>query len=94
MPIPDFQTLILPVLKVASNGEVRIGQVVDQLADKFKLSLDERVLPIPSGKQTTFGNRTHWAKSYLNKAGLIESTRRGHFKITARGQEVLSSQPN
>ena len=48
---------------------------------------------LPSGKQTLFGNRVHWAKTYLNKAGLLESTRRGHFKIRDRGRQVLASHP-
>jgi restriction system protein len=48
---------------------------------------------LPSGKQTLFGNRVHWAKTYLTKAGLLESTRRGHFRITARGRQVLASHP-
>ncbi len=48
---------------------------------------------LPSGKQTLFGNRVHWAKTYLNKAGLLETTRRGHFKITDRGRQVLASHP-
>lgn len=93
MAIPDFQSLMLPVLIEASKGEVHIGQVVEQLADKFNLSPDDRLSLLPSGKQTTFANRTHWAKSYLSKAGLVELTRRGYFKITPRGQEVLNNPP-
>jgi restriction system protein len=95
MAIPDFQTLMLPVLKTAaSGGEVRIGDVVDQLADAFALTDEERAHLLPSsGRQTTFANRVHWAKSYLNKAGLVDLTRRAHFRITSVGRDVLKSPP-
>jgi restriction system protein len=93
MPIPDYQFLMLPVLKAASNGEVRIGAVVDELADQLQLTSEERSELLPSGKQTVFSNRVHWAKSYISKAHLVEATRRGHFKITARGRSVLQSNP-
>lgn len=76
---------MLPVLLAASKGEVRIGQVVDVLADQLALSPDERSELLPSGRQTVFSNRVHWAKSYLSKAQLVESTRRGYFQITERG---------
>jgi restriction system protein len=93
MPIPDYQSLMLPVLIASSNGEMRIGSVVDTLAEKLGLTPEERAELLPSGKQTVFSNRVHWAKTYLGKAGLIEGTRRAHFKITPRGQQVLESRP-
>jgi restriction system protein len=93
MAIPDYQSLMLPVLAASSNDEVRIGAVVDHLAEQLGLTPEERAELLPSGKQTIFSNRVHWAKTYLGKAGLIESTRRGHFKLTRRGQEVLDSRP-
>jgi restriction system protein len=93
MTVPDYQSLMLPVLAACCKGEVRIGDVVNQLADELKLSPEERGELLPSGKQTLFNNRVHWAKTYLNKAHLIETTRRGHFKITDRGIDVLRSQP-
>lgn len=91
--IPDFQTVMLPVLRAAADGEVRINDIVERLADEFSLSPDERAHLLPSGKQTTFANRVHWAKSYLGKAGLVELTRRAHFRITDRGREVLAAPP-
>ena len=94
MSIPDFQTLMLPVLRLAANGEVRVSDAVDRLANDFKLSPEERSHLLPSGRQTTFANRVHWAKSYLGKAGLIELTRRAHFRITDRGRGILSSPPD
>src|SRR5271169_3280902 len=93
MAVPDYQSLMLPVLAASSKGEVRIGDVVNQLADELKLSPEERSELLPSGKQTLFSNRVHWAKTYLSKAHLTEITRRGHFKITDRGIDVLRSQP-
>lgn len=93
MSIPDFQTLMLPVLRTAAKGEVRISDVVLQLSEEYDLSPDERSQLLPSGRQTTFANRVHWAKSYLGKAGLIELTRRAHFRITDRGREVLLAKP-
>jgi restriction system protein len=93
MSVPDYQSLMLPVLQTASQGEVRISEAVDQLADQLGLTAEERTALLPSGKQTIFSNRVHWAKTYLGKAGLIEATRRGHFKITARGKQVIASRP-
>jgi restriction system protein len=85
---------MLPVLQASSKGEVKIGELVEQLADEFKLTEAERRQLLPSGRQTTFANRTHWAKTFLSKAGLIESTRRGFFQITDRGKKVLGENPS
>lgn len=84
---------MLPVLRSAAVDEVRISDVVEQLATEFKLSLEERAQLLPSGRQTTFANRVHWAKSYLGKAGLVELTKRAHFRITDRGREILTVPP-
>ena len=91
MQIPDYQSLMLPVLLAAANGEVRFADVVHDLAEKLKLPPEARAELLPSGKQTVFNNRVHWAKTYLTKAGLLESTRRGYSKITARGKQVIAS---
>lgn len=93
MTVPDYQSLMLPVLVASAKGEVRIGDVVDRLAEQLHLTPEDRAELLPSGKQTLFGNRVHWAKTYISKAGLTESTRRGHFRITERGRQVLASQP-
>src|SRR6516225_8435194 len=88
MAIPDYETLMLPLLKVAADGqEHRVSDVVDLLARDFKLTEEERQQLLPSGKQTTFDNRVHWAKTYLGQAGLLEATKRAHFRITDRGAE-------
>lgn len=84
---------MLPVLRSAAKDEVKISDVVEQLATDFKLSSEERTQLLPSGRQTTFANRVHWAKSYLGKAGLVELTKRAHFQITDRGRQVLTAPP-
>lgn len=84
---------MLPVLSAASLGEVRIGDVVERVAESLALTAEERAQLLPSGRQTLFANRVHWAKTYLNKAGLVEITRRGHFTITDRGKIALQSNP-
>lgn len=93
MAIPDYQSLMLPVILESLNGEMRVSDVVVSLSDKLGLSLGERSQLLPSGAQTVFANRVHWAKTYLGKAGLIEPTRRGHFKITLRGQKAVEAKP-
>lgn len=93
MSVPDYQSLMIHVLSAAAIGEVRIGNVVEQLADQLSLTPEDRTTLLPSGRQTLFANRVHWAKTYISKAGLVEATRRGHFRITDRGRQVLASHP-
>ena len=88
--IPDYQALMRPVLECAKDGEVRIGDIVDRLADRFELNEDERKELLPSGKQTRFANRVHWAKGYLKQAGLVKPTKRAHFIIADRGKAALA----
>ncbi|MES9980427.1 MAG: restriction endonuclease [Candidatus Thiodiazotropha sp. 6PLUC6] len=91
--IPDYQTLMLSVLESSANGEVVTSDVVDALANKFSLTEEEKEQLLPSGKQTTFSNRVHWAKGYLKQAGLLRYTKRGHFIITDEGKKVLATKP-
>lgn len=93
MPIPDYQSLMEPVLRKAADGEVRIRNVIEQLADELGLTDDERARLLSSGRKRVFDDRVHWAKSYLTQAGLLELTRRGHFRITERGRRALESKP-
>jgi restriction system protein len=88
--IPDYQSLMRPVLVCAAAGETRIGDAVEDLANRLSLTPEERAELLPSGKQSRFANRVNWAKAYLAKAGLVENTRRGYFRITARGQAALA----
>lgn len=94
MAIPDYQTLMLPVLKVTGDGqEHRIGDLINELAREFGLTEEERQQLLPSGKQAAFVNRAGWAKSYLVQAGLLEATKRAHFRITDRGRKALAEGP-
>lgn len=89
--IPDYQSLMLPVLKLAENGPVAISAVVDRLGSDFHLTDIERSSLLPSGKQTVMANRVHWAKTYLKQAGLVEPVGRGLFQITEVGRVALKS---
>lgn len=94
MTIPDYQELMRPVLKIAGDGkEHRISEVVSQLAQDYKLTESELEELLPSGKQTVFGNRVHWAKTYLSQSKLVSNTRWGRFTITDRGRSVLAENP-
>ncbi len=90
MPIPDFQSIMLPLLRIAGDGkEHRSREAIASLADDFHLSEAERKVLLPSGLDELFDNRVGWAKTFLTKAMLLESTRRGYFSITKRGMDVL-----
>jgi len=95
MAVPDYQSVMLPLLRFAGekNEETSTGEAVDILAKEFQLTDEECREMLPSGIQSTFANRVGWAATYLKKAGLLEATRRGHFRITARGRELLKKQP-
>jgi restriction system protein len=94
MTIPDFQSIMLPLLRLASDGqEHRFREAVEDLATHFGLTNSERLELLPSGKYPTFDSRVSWANTYMKKAGLIESSRRGYLNITDRGMELLNSKP-
>lgn len=94
MGIPDYQTLMLPLLRFASDGEEHsLRQAIDSLGTEFELTDEELKEMLPSGQSATFGNRVGWARTYLKKAGLLKSTRRGYICATDRGLEVLKSPP-
>jgi restriction system protein len=94
MPIPDYQTLMLPLLKLATEGETRIPEVDGRLADQFGLSAEERDALLPSGRQKVLHNRMHWAKFYMSKAGLVDTPRRGRFVASAAGRALLARNPS
>jgi len=90
--IPNYQAFMRPFLEIAeaANGnEVKLRDVINQLANKFELTEREREETLPSGKQSILDNRVGWARTYLTKAGLLEVTRRAHFIITERGSTAL-----
>ncbi len=94
MTIPDYQKLMLPVLRHAAEGETRVPEVADRIADDLGLSQDARQQMLPSGRQRLLHNRIHWAKFYMSKAGLIASPTRGRFVATDAGKTLLASNPS
>ena len=92
--IPDYQSLMLPLLKYSGDQqEHRLRDAIEHLADEFKLTKEERKELSPSGQQARFDNRVSWASTYLKKASLLESTKRGYVRITDRGSKVLENPP-
>ena len=94
MPIPDYQSVMLPILRLLKDRqEHSLREAVDRLGSEFGLSESEMKEMLPSGQQEIFHNRVGWARTYIKKAGLVETTRRGHFQITDRGLQVLAKNP-
>ena len=94
MTIPDFQSIMLPLLKLAADDKVHtIRTAKEVLGEQFQLSEEELDHTLPSGRQKTFSNRVSWAKTYLERAGLLSKAGRGQFKITQRGHDVLANPP-
>ncbi len=94
MAIPDYQSIMLPLLRFAADGnEHSLREGIEGVAEKFGLTEAERKELLPSGQQPTFDNRVAWARTYLSKAALLESPRRGYFRVTQRGREVLAKNP-
>ena len=94
MPLPTFQELMLPLLKVISDrSNYRLKVIKDELANIYNLNIEERNILLPSGRGKLFNNRVEWAKFYLLKAGLISSPRRGYIEITNNGLNALNQNP-
>lgn len=92
--IPDYQSLMLPLLKLVSDKkEYKYRELIENLALEFKLTDVERKELLASGNQSVFDNRVGWAKTYLKKAGLIDSPSRATFVITELGLQVLGKKP-
>ena len=87
--IPDYQSLMRPVLECARNQPRKISDVVEEISDRLELSEEERQQMLPSGKQTTIANRVHWARSYMKQAGLVRNIKRGWYELTDRGRAVV-----
>ena len=95
MPIPDYQQIMLPLLKFAGDKqEHSLRETITHLTYIFNLTEEEIQELLPSGKQSRFVNRIGWSRTHLKKAGLIQYSRRGYFKITDRGLKVLTNNPN
>lgn len=92
--IPQYHTLMLPLLKVMGGGsELTTNQMRDAVADHLGLSAEALSQRLPSGTQTAFDNRMGWARTYLFKAGLIERPRRATYVISQSGKDLLSNPP-
>jgi restriction system protein len=86
---------MLPLLRFAGDGgEHSLREPIESRAEEFKLSDEERRELLPSGQQEIFDNRVGWARTYMKKAGLLRTTRRGFFQITERGVEALNKKPS
>jgi restriction system protein len=90
LAIPDYESLMLPLLKRLADGESRtLRDVIAELADECQLTADERTQLLPSGGTLTFHSRVGWAKTYLKKAGLLTQPKRGLVQISPAGTEIL-----
>lgn len=94
MTIPDFQSLMRPVLEHLADGQLhRSREVKEAMADRYDLSEAERAELLPSGRQRTMDNRVGWSLTYLSQAGLVERPARGQVRITAEGRAALARNP-
>ena len=95
MAVPDYQSVMLPLLQFAAKngGEISTSEAVEALAKELGLTEDDLKEMLPSGIQSTFVNRVGWASTYMKKAGLLEATRRGFYRITDPGKDLLKKQP-
>lgn len=94
MAIPDFQSVMRPILSAVADGRVRpLSEVHEEICRKFALTPEERQMRLPSGKQTIIRNRVGWARTYLKKAGLLSVPTRGSIQITDRGLQALQECP-
>lgn len=92
MAVPDFQALMLPLLKLAGDGQKHtFAEAVERLAEEFQLSDDDRGQLLKSG-QTRMYNRVGWTSTYLKKAGLLQAVGLGRFQLTDRGRDVLTTE--
>ncbi len=93
MPIPDYETLMLPVLKAFAAGATKVSDCLPELIREFGISDEEAAELQPSGRKTVLADRAHWARTYMSKAGLLESPRRNLHVITPRGRDLLEERP-
>ena len=93
--IPDYQTAMLPTLRALASRDVcRAPEIRDEVAQVLNVTEDERSELVPSGQKTLFADRVSWALTYMKKAGLLETPKRAHYRITPRGRELLASNPS
>ena len=95
MPVPDFQSFMLPLLKRTRDGqEHSLRSFRAELSSDMQLTTEDVENDmLPSGTQTRYENRIYWAATYLLRAGCLERVNRGVFRITPRGEDVLATTP-
>lgn len=90
MPIPDFEALMLPVLRLTGDGNEHTStEMRERIAKQLKLSEGELAEHYASGSQPVFSHRVRWAVQYLKEAAALQWVRRGVYKITDRGLSLL-----
>jgi restriction system protein len=95
VPIPDYQTLMRPVLAMHADGrEHRSDEIRNEIMSQFSITDAERRQLLPSGRTPLLNNRVHWAVTYLAQAGVLTRTRRGYTQITERGRDLLQNEPS
>ena len=95
MPVPDFQALMLPALKALATGEeIRLAEIRERVASAEELTAEDLQELLPSGQQAVFSNRIAWAVSYMTRAGLVERVRRGVYRVSTQGTQLLDQAPS
>jgi restriction system protein len=93
MAVPDFQSLMLPVLQMAADGEISATELRERVAAELALTEDDLAEMLPKGGQTVFANRVAWANVYLQRAGLLRTIGRGLYLSTDAGRQALAEDP-
>ena len=94
MAVPNFQSLMLPVLKALADGrELSISEMRTRVAASVRLTVDDMQEMLPRGRQSVFVNRVAWAMVYLGHSGLVERVRRGVWRLTVQGKALLADPP-
>ncbi|MBJ6371840.1 winged helix-turn-helix domain-containing protein [Sedimentitalea sp. CAU 1593] len=94
MPVPDYETLMRPVLKAFDEGAQNVAEILPKLIEEFDIAPNEAEELILSGRVTVLNSRAHWARTYLSKAGLLTSPKRNHHQITEFGRKMLQINPS
>lgn len=93
MPVPDYETMMLAVLRSFAGGATRVSDCIPSLIKEFNISEDEAAELQPSGRKTILADRAHWARTYMSKAGLLSSPKRNVHHVTERGRALLAENP-
>jgi restriction system protein len=95
MAMPDFQTMMRPVLVAIEGDESRsTTQIRDKVATALNVSDEDRLVMLPSGRQALFTNRVAWAITHMSQAGLLTRPERGRYLLSERGTKVLKQHPD